>query len=81
MPMKLPVYASPMRARATDPAMQERLAMPEPVDPTLEILAGRAPRPPAEPAPTALGARRSLDRADGSVGIAGAGGWYRARRV
>lgn len=75
MPMKLPVFASPMRARATDPAVQERLVVPEPVDPTAEILAGRAPKPPARPAPTALGASRSLDA---QPRVAGPGsGWHR----
>ncbi len=78
MPMKLPIFASPMRARATDPAQQEReqrQVAAKPADPTTEILSGRAPARRAAPAPTALGNSRSLQSAPR---IAGPGsGWYR----
>lgn len=75
MQMKIPAFASPIRARATDPARQQREETAEPADPAAEILAGRAPVRPAAPAPTALGSSRSLQAAPR---IAGPGsGWYR----
>jgi hypothetical protein len=75
--MKLPVFASPMRARATDPARQleQPTENPEPIDPTAEILAGRAPVAPARPAATALGSSRSLEAQPRIAGPSS--GWYR----